>query len=143
MSVPHFVKLHSGSPTGLRAQTAMAVEETLRLRTTSLLLGLDDLSILDDAVIAGTIVALRKLRDVGGTVCLVTGNDTHRKRLAQLGLDRVFDVLASPRTAVSSKAKPCPLAAAASCLSIVARRIRWRPDTSSSSGNTEPKGSAA
>ena len=92
----HFVKLHSGSPAGLRSQTAAAVEETLRLRTTSLLLGLDALSILDDAVIASMIVALRELRDVGGTVRLVTGNGAHRKRLAQLGLDRVFDVLSNP-----------------------------------------------
>jgi anti-anti-sigma regulatory factor len=99
MSLAHFVNLRSGSPSVLRAQTAVAVEETLRLRTTSLLLGLDGLPILDDALIAGTIIALRKLRDVGGTVCLVTGNNIHRKRLAQLGLDRVFDVLSSPEAA--------------------------------------------
>jgi anti-anti-sigma regulatory factor len=92
----HLVQLFSSSPIGLRAQTAAAVEETLRLRTTSLLLGLDTLSTLDDGVIAATIVALRKLRDIGGTVHLVTGNPSHRKRLAQLGLDRVFDILASP-----------------------------------------------
>jgi anti-anti-sigma regulatory factor len=96
---PHLVKLHASSPSGLRAQAATAAEETLRLRTTSLLLGLDGLSILDDAVISGTIVALRKLRDIGGTVALVTGNPTHRKRLTQLGLDRVFDILASPEDA--------------------------------------------
>jgi anti-anti-sigma regulatory factor len=101
MSLPHFVKLHSNSPTGLRAQTAGAVEEALHLRTTSLLLGLDGLPILDDAVISESIVALRKLRDVGGTVRLVTGNATHRERLSQLGLDRVFDILANPEEAPS------------------------------------------
>ena len=96
---PHLVKLHASSPSGLRAQAAMAADETLRLRSTNLLLGLDGLSILDDAAISGTIVALRKLRDIGGTVGLVTGNPAHRKRLAQLGLDRVFDIMASPEDA--------------------------------------------
>jgi hypothetical protein len=95
MRVPYFVKLHSGSPTELRAQTAIAVEETLRLHTASLLLGLDGLSILDDALIAGTIVALRKLRDVGGTVRLVTGNNTQpgfagRRPLAEAAAASVF-----------------------------------------------------
>jgi anti-anti-sigma regulatory factor len=92
----HLVELYSSSPTGIRDQTSVAVEETLRRQNTSLLLGLDGVSILDDAVISGTIVALRKLRDVGGTVRLLTGNPIHHERLSQLGLDRVFDILATP-----------------------------------------------
>jgi anti-anti-sigma regulatory factor len=98
-NAPHLVKLQSSSPSELKTQATVAVEETLRRHTTSLLLGLDGLSILDDAVIAETIVALRKLRDVGGTVRLVTASPAHRVRLAQLGLDRIFEVFASPEAA--------------------------------------------
>ena len=80
----------------------MAAEETLRLRTTSLLHGLEELSTLDDAVIAGTIVALRKLRDVGSTVGLISVKKTHRRHLAKLGLDRVLEVLSSPEAFTTS-----------------------------------------
>jgi anti-anti-sigma regulatory factor len=95
MSASHFVEIYSSSPAGLRAQTAAAVSETLDRRSTTLLLGLDRLPALDDAVISAAIVALRKLRDIGGTVQLVTCNTSHREHLARIGLDRVFDIFAS------------------------------------------------
>jgi hypothetical protein len=60
-----------------------------------LLLGLDSLTTIDDRVISAAIVALRRLRDLGGAVGLITRNTSHRKRLADIGLDRVFDILAS------------------------------------------------
>jgi anti-anti-sigma regulatory factor len=95
MMAPYFVEVHSGSTTGLRAQTKAAVDETLRRRTTTLLLGLDSLSTLDDGILSATIVALRRLRDAGGTVRLVTRKTSHRTRLALTGLNRVFQILAS------------------------------------------------
>jgi anti-anti-sigma regulatory factor len=106
MSVSHFVELYSSSPTGLRAQTAAAVDETLERRSTTLLLGLDRLSILDDAVISATIVALRRLRDIGGTVHLVTCNTSHREHLARIGLNRVFGIFASAEEAEPRSAQP-------------------------------------
>jgi anti-anti-sigma regulatory factor len=95
MMAPYFVELHSSSTTGLRAQTKGAVNETLRRRARTLLLGLDSLSTLDDGVLSATIVALRRLRDVGGTVRLVTRKTSHRTRLALTGLDRVFHIIAN------------------------------------------------
>jgi anti-anti-sigma regulatory factor len=78
----------------------------LQQRSTNLLLGLDGLPIVDDAAISATIVALRRIRSIGGTVRLVTGKASHRQRLAQIGLDRVFDIIASPEEAYSRSAQP-------------------------------------
>jgi anti-anti-sigma regulatory factor len=99
MSDPHIVELRSSSPAGLRAQTTAAVNEVLVRERATLLLGLDSLSIIDDAVIAALIVALRRLREIGGTVRLITGNAEHRERLARIGLDRVFDIAGGPEEA--------------------------------------------
>ena len=95
MREPLFVEIYSSSPTGLRAQAEAAAAEALRRRTTFLLLGLDSLAAFDDAAMLAMIVALRRLREIGGTVRLVTRNAGHRERLALTGLDRVFDVFAS------------------------------------------------
>jgi anti-anti-sigma regulatory factor len=89
------VELYSSSLGGLRAQTVAAAHETLRRSATVLVLGLDSLAALDDAAISATIVALRILREVGGTVWLVTGNAAYRDYLALTGLDRIFEVWAS------------------------------------------------
>jgi hypothetical protein len=88
MMAPYFVEVHSGSTTGLRAQTKAAVDEALRRRATTLLLGLDSLSTLDDALLSATIVALRRLRDAGGTVRLVTRKTSQRTRLASADVCR-------------------------------------------------------
>jgi anti-anti-sigma regulatory factor len=87
MIQPLFVELYASSPMGLRAQTVAAADETLRQGATTLVLGLDNLPTLDDAAISATIVALRKLRESGGTVRLATRNADHRRHLALTGLD--------------------------------------------------------
>jgi hypothetical protein len=46
------------------------------------------------------IVALRRLREAGGTVRLVTQSVAHRKRLVVTGLDRIFDVFATAEDAL-------------------------------------------
>jgi anti-anti-sigma factor len=76
-----------------------AANETLRRGATILVLDLDSLSELDDAAIAATIVALRMLRESGGTMRLVTGNPAYRKYLSMTGLDRIVEVCASVRDA--------------------------------------------
>ena len=92
---PLFVDFYASSPTGLRAQATDAVNDALRRRSTILVLGLDNLARLDAAAISAAIVALRGLREIGGTVRLVTHSATHRRSLEAMGLDRVFDVFAT------------------------------------------------
>lgn len=105
MSQPLFVELYASSRTGLRAQTLAAVSQALRQGTMILMLGLDSLPTLDDAVIAATIVALRRIRERGGTVRLVTRSVEHRTRLALAGLDRVFDIFSSAEDADGQRAR--------------------------------------
>jgi anti-anti-sigma regulatory factor len=92
---PSFVEFYTSSPTGLRAQATAAVTDAKRRGSRILIVGLDSLVKLDDAAISATIVALRGLRALGGTVRLVTQSVTHRRQLEAIGLDRVFDVFAT------------------------------------------------
>jgi anti-anti-sigma regulatory factor len=94
-----FVEYYASSAAGLRAQATAAVDDALRRGATLLVLGLDNLPELDDAVIAATIVASRRLRDVGGSIRLVTQSASHRQRLSRMGLDRVFAIFASAEDA--------------------------------------------
>lgn len=89
---PHFIELSTNSRAELRAQFSAAVDETLRRRSSTLLVGLDSLASLDDCVFSAAIVALRRLREVGGTIRLITHKASHRKTLTTTGLDRVFEV---------------------------------------------------
>jgi anti-anti-sigma regulatory factor len=84
--------LYASSASGLRAQAVSAADETLKRGRDTLVIGLDNLSAFDDAVAAAAIVALRRLREAGGSVRLVTSKATHRERLALTGLDHVFAV---------------------------------------------------
>lgn len=87
-----FLEVLSGSPEAVRAQLDAAVIATLDEGKDTLTVSVDALRELDDAAIAATVRALRRLRAVGGTLRLVTQRDDHRERLAVTGLDRVFDV---------------------------------------------------
>jgi anti-anti-sigma regulatory factor len=86
------IDLYTSSPSGLRAQAVAAADETLQAGRTLLVLGLDCLTEFDDAVLSATIVALRKLREVGGSVRLVTHNADHYSRLEAAGLTHIFEV---------------------------------------------------
>src|SRR5271168_2711750 len=92
---PHFVEFYASSPNGFRAQAMAAVSDAMRQGSTILVVGLDSLSRLDDAAISATIVALRGLREIGGTVRLVTQSVAHREHLEAMALDRIFGVFAS------------------------------------------------
>jgi anti-anti-sigma regulatory factor len=87
------INLYTSSPSGLRAQAVAAADEALNVGHNLLVLGLDCLTEFNDGAVLATIVALRKLRDVGGSVRLVTENDDHRNRLEVTGLNRIFDVV--------------------------------------------------
>jgi len=93
------IELYGSSSSGLRAQASAAADAALHDRHSTLVLGLDNLAELDDAAVSATIVALRKLRQVGGSVRLVTQNADHRKRLAMTGLDRIFEIFPTAETA--------------------------------------------
>ena len=84
--------LYASSATGLRAQAVRAADETLERGRDTLVIGLDNLAAFDDAVASATIVALRRLREAGGSVRLVTAKAAHRQRLALTGLDHVFAI---------------------------------------------------
>jgi anti-anti-sigma regulatory factor len=97
---PIFVEFYASSRTGLRAQATAAVSDAQHHGSTILVVGLDSLSKLDDAAVSAAILALRGLREIGGTVRLVTQSGSHRRRLFALGLDRIFDVFPSLDDAV-------------------------------------------
>lgn len=92
---PFFVEFYASSPTGLRAQATAAVSDAIRGGSTILVVGLDNLARLDAPAVSAAIVALRGIREIGGTVRLVTQSATHRRSLKAMGLDRVFDVFAT------------------------------------------------
>jgi anti-anti-sigma factor len=89
------IEVYAGSPTGLRAQLLAAADETICRGREILVVGLNNISVLDDAAIAALIVSLRRLREAGGAIRLVTTNPEHRKRLALTSLDRIFEVFES------------------------------------------------
>jgi anti-anti-sigma regulatory factor len=84
------LELFESSGVGLRAQATAAAEAMLRQGRTTLTIGLDNLGAVGDAVIAAVIVALRIMREAGGTICLLTHNSEHRHQLALYGLDRAL-----------------------------------------------------
>lgn len=90
---PYFIELYTSSRTGLRAQFTAAVDETLRRRSLTLFVCLDSLPNLDDSVLSGAIIALRRLREFGGTLQFMTQKASHRRTLSATGLDRVFKIL--------------------------------------------------
>ncbi len=108
MNTAH-AELYDSSSSGLRAQATAAADEALRRGSSILVLGLDSLSELDAAAVSAMIVALRKLREVGGSVRLVTLNADHREHLAATGLDRIFKVfpIAEAGAAPTSGRLPC------------------------------------
>src|SRR5258708_23676364 len=99
MPTPETVEVYAASPAGLRAQLLAAADETIRRGREILVVGLNNISVLDDAAIAALIVSLRRLREAGGAIRLVTTNPEHRKRLALTSLDRLFEVFESPTEA--------------------------------------------
>ncbi len=88
------VELFESSGAGLRAQARAAAEQSLKQRRTTLTIGLDNLWSVGDAAVAALIVALRTMRDSGGTIRLLTHKPEHRRRLLLNGLDRVMTLIA-------------------------------------------------
>jgi anti-anti-sigma regulatory factor len=71
------------------------VDTAVKTGERELVVGLDMIGVLDDAVIRELIRALRKLREAGGCVHLDTTRASIFASLRDTGLDRVFPVLAA------------------------------------------------
>lgn len=71
-------------------------EEALAAKERALTVGLDDLPALDADVMGGLIVALRRMREAGGSVALHVTRPDLLGALAVSGLDRVFKIVAQP-----------------------------------------------
>jgi anti-anti-sigma regulatory factor len=70
------------------------VDVAVKTREREVVVGLDSIASLDDAVIRELIRALRRLRDVGGAVRLDTSRSSICAALRENGLDRIFQILA-------------------------------------------------
>jgi anti-anti-sigma regulatory factor len=86
------VQLYQSSRAGLQAQAAAAASDVLRAGQKTLTFGLDNLSNIGDDAVAALIVALRKMREEGGTIVLETTNAQHQQALLLNGLDRVVSI---------------------------------------------------
>jgi hypothetical protein len=98
------IEFYSSSRSGMRAQATGAVDEIRRRGSHALSIGLDSLRVLDDSALAAIIVVLCGMRDVGGSVSLVTDSSEHLERLTAAGLDRVLDVFSSKEAAIRHSA---------------------------------------
>jgi anti-anti-sigma regulatory factor len=75
---------------------AAAVDAALTTDEKALTVGLDAIPGLDDGVMNALIVALRRMRDGGGTVRLHVTRPDVASALEVAGLDKVFEVVAAP-----------------------------------------------
>ncbi len=86
------VQLYESSRAGLRAQATTAASDVLRAGQKTLTFGLDNLSNVGDDAVAALIIALRKMREDGGTIVLETTNEQHQRALVLNGLDRIMSI---------------------------------------------------
>jgi len=93
VSAGSYVELFESSSVGLRAQASAAAQDILRQGRKNLTIGLDNLSTVSDGAVAAVIVALRTMRESGGTIRLFTRNSEHRRQLLLSGLDRIMMVV--------------------------------------------------
>ena len=86
------VQLYESSRAGLQAQAAAAASDVLRAGQKTLTFGLDNLGNIGDDAVAALIIALRKMREAGGTIVLETTNEQHQRALLRNGLDRIVTI---------------------------------------------------
>lgn len=80
-----------------------SVERAVATHEPTLTVGLDGLASLDATVMGTLIVALRRMREAGGSVVLQVTHPELLLELAVSGLDRVFKVVAVPAEPVPKK----------------------------------------
>jgi anti-anti-sigma factor len=91
------VQLLASSPSGLRAQTVAAANETIQSGQRQLVVDLDNLTHMDDAVLAALILALRRLREAGASLRVFTTKDPIRSYLDATGMNLAFGMSASAK----------------------------------------------
>jgi len=96
----------TGAPDA-RQSLLFAAESALAANDRSLTVGLDGLASLDAAAMSSLIVALRRMREAGGSVMLLATRPELLQALAVSGLDRVFRVVGQiPGPAVGAEKRP-------------------------------------
>jgi hypothetical protein len=86
------VQLYESSRAGLQAQATAAASDVLRAGQKTLTFGLDNLGNIGDDAVSALVIALRKMREEGGTIVLETANDKHQQALLRSGLDRIVSI---------------------------------------------------
>ena len=86
MNYVNTVQLLASSPSGLRAQAIAAANETIRSGKKQLIVDLDNLTQMDDAVLSALILALRRLREEGASLSVLTSKDANRVYLDSTGM---------------------------------------------------------
>jgi anti-anti-sigma factor len=89
------VQLLTSSPSGLRAQIIAAADDTITAGRSLLIVDLDNLAQMDDAVFAALILALRRLRDAGASLRVVTSKSTIRRYFDSTGMKVAFGMTGS------------------------------------------------
>jgi anti-anti-sigma regulatory factor len=101
-----YFKLPSGESN--TSSLVSAVDESATKEDQTLTVGLDEIATLDAAMMNALITALRRMRDIGGTVKLHVTRPDLLATLGETGLDKVFKVVANvdePRARTARKRK--------------------------------------
>jgi anti-anti-sigma regulatory factor len=101
MNYVNTVQLLTSSPSGLRAQVIAAANDTIRSGQRQLIVDLDNLTQMDDAVLSALILALRRLRGEGGSLRVVTSKDAIRGYLDSTGMKLAFGMGSPTRQSLS------------------------------------------
>jgi hypothetical protein len=83
MKYQHTTQLLASSPAGLRAQAQAAVDETIQLGRRKLFVEIGSLHGGEEAAVSALTAAARRMRDAGGSVHVITGDDTLKTMLPQ------------------------------------------------------------
>jgi anti-anti-sigma regulatory factor len=88
-------ELLTSSAVGLRAQTTAAAALAVSTGQKALVIDVDNLRMIDDAVVAAIIAALRTMREAGGSIQILTNREPHLRSLRFFCLDRIVAVARS------------------------------------------------
>lgn len=91
--------------TGPQSRDALLAdaEKAIAAGESTLTIGLDDLGTVDATSMGSLIVALRRMRESGGSVVLHVTRHELLGELATSGLDRVFKIVAQPESPAAKK----------------------------------------
>lgn len=88
-------ELLASSAVGLRAQTTAAAMLAVSTGQKALMIDVDNLRTIDEAVVAAIIAALRTMREAGGGIQILTNREAHLRSLRVFCLDRIVGLARS------------------------------------------------